>query len=371
MNVRSFPPLAVLAILLLAGCGGDKKSLFRPPAATRTYFMGFSSFPPRPSIQSIVATIDAFAPHSDAALIVTEPPWDSLLAGKAPDSLIRNNQVGLANYFRSKGLTRIVVSVDPTNGLDRSADSAPLVAAGRSLTEPAIQALFRAYVVAMDTLIHPQYLSVASETNLIRAAAPAPLYQAVKQVANDAYTDLRAHDATVKIFTTVQVEVAWGRSPGVSGPYVGIATDRTDFPFIQILGLSSYPYLAGFTLPDSVPLDYYSKLVEGNPLSEMVIEGGWSSDSTARWIPWSDPPILNVEIQRRYIARHAAILDQARAIGWFQITFTDLDLASLGFPASAAPFASLGLADVDLNPKPALSAWDIARSRALKAPGTP
>lgn len=347
----------ITLLVALAGCGDDKKSLIKPPAVTRTYFMGFSSFPPRPTIQSIIETIDAFAPHSDAALIVTEPPWDSLLAGRSPDSLIRNNQLGLASYFRSKGLTRIVVTVDPTNGLDRASDSAPLQAVGRSLTEPAIQALFRGYVVAMDTLIHPDYISVASETNLIRAAAPTTLYDAVRQVANDAYADIRAHDGTVKVFTTVQVETAWGRLGG-TGPYVGIDVDRTDFPFAQVIGLSSYPYLAGFTDPDSIPIDYYSRIATGTGLPEMVIEGGWSSDSTARWIPFTNPPILNVATQSRYITRHAAILDRAGAIGWFQITFADLDAAALGLPTSAAPFTSLGLVDVNLAAKPALGAWD-------------
>ena len=315
--------------------------------------MGFSSFPPKPTIPSILATIDLFASRADAALIVTEPPWDSLLAGRRADSLILNNQAGLASYFRGKGL-RIIVSVDPMNGLDRASDSAALVAAGRSLAEPAIQTLFRAYVTAMDTLVHPDYLSVASETNLIRVAAPSSLYSALVQVANDAAADVRAHDATVKLFTTVQVETAWGRFGG--GPYVGIATDRADFPFAQTLGLSSYPYLGGFADPDSVPLDYYSRLVEGDPLPEMVIEGGWSSDSTVTGA-W------NVQSQKRYITRHAAILDRAAAIAWFQITFTDLDLVALGLPPSAAPFASLGLVDIDLNPKPALTAWDAEFSR--------
>jgi len=357
--LRAAAPLTCACIIGLAaftGCGGDDP--VRPIPATRTYFMGFSSFPPELSIASIVQTIDAFAQHSDAALIVTEPPWDSLLAGKSPDSLIRNNQVGLAAYFRSKGLTRIVVSVDPTNGLDRASDSAPLQAAGRSLTEPAIQQLFRNYVVAMDTLVHPAYLSVASETNLIRAAAPAPLYAALKQVANDAYTDVRAHDATVKIFTTVQVETAWGRLGG-TGPYVGIGTDRADFPFAQVIGLSSYPYLAGFTDPDSLPNDYYSRIATGTGLPEMVIEGGWSSDSTIA-------PSWNVDTQKRYITREAALLDHAAAIGWFQITFTDLNMASLGLPPSAAPFASLGLVDVNFAPKPALSAWDAVHARPLR-----
>jgi hypothetical protein len=293
-------------------------------------------------------------------MIFTDPPWDSLLAGRPADSLILANQAGLAAYFRGKGL-RVIVCLDPTNGLDRASDSAPLVAAGRSMTEPAIQALFRAYAVVMDTLIHPDYLSVAQETNLIRAAAPTALYNAVVAVANGAAADVRAVDANVKLFTTVQVETAWGRFGGTG--YVGIAADRADFSFNQVLGLSSYPYLGGFTHPDSIPIDYYSRLVEGNPIPQMVIEGGWSSDSTARWIPYTDPPILNSAVQARYITRHAAILDRADAIGWFQITFADLDHVSLGLPASAAPFTSLGLVDVDLNPKPALSAWDAQHAR--------
>jgi len=190
---------------------------------------------------------------------------------------------------------------------------------------------------------------------LIRAAAPTALYDAVVQVANDAFHDVRAHDAQVKIFTTIQVETAWGRLGG-TGPYVGIATDRAQFGFAQVLGLSSYPYLAGFTDPDSLPNDYYSRLTTDASLPGMVIEGGWSSDSTVT-STW------NVQTQKRYITREAQLLDRAGGIGWFQITFADLDKVSLGLPPSAAPFTSLGMVDIDLNPKPALSAWDAEFAR--------
>ena len=104
-----------------------------------------------------------------------------------------------------------------------------LVANGRSITEPAIQQLYREYVVACDTILHPSVLGVALETNLIRLAAPAPLYAAIKQVANDAAADVRAVDATVKLSSSVQVETAWGVL-GPARPYEGVETDFIDFP---------------------------------------------------------------------------------------------------------------------------------------------
>jgi hypothetical protein len=57
------------------------------------------------------------------------------------------------------------------------------------------------------------------------------------------------------------------------------------------------------------------------------------------------------------------MLDTSRAAGWFQLTFTDLDVAA--WPAGIAPFASLGLVDVSLKPKAALEAWDAAFARPL------
>jgi len=345
-----------LGLFLLAGCSSsDKPPAPQPP---RTYRMGFSSFPPRPELALLVQTIDLWSQRADMGLVLTDPPWDSLLAGRSPDSLVRNNQLGIANYYRSKGL-RVVASIDATNGLDRSADAAALVAAGRSLTEPAIQQLFRNYAVALDTLVHPDYLALASETNLVRAAAPAALYGALVTAANAAAADVRAVDPSAKLFSTVQVEVAWGALGG-SGTFVGIAQDRADFPFDDILGLSSYPYLGGFSEPEAVPLDYYSRLVETAPLPEMVIEGGWTSQSLGGIVSSPDK-------QRRYLARQMRILDQTQAIGVFQITFTDIDLAAWPQPpGSVLPlFAYLGLVDIDFQPKPALAEWD----RAFHRPG--
>jgi hypothetical protein len=344
--------------LLAAGCGGHHSPA--APRATRTYFMGFSGTPPRADLAVLLQAIDLWSTRADAALMLNEPPWAELLRGVPADSLVRRDQLGLAAYYRGKG-HRLFVSIDPTDGLDRSRDADSLVAAGRSLAEPGVRALYRDYCVAVDTLLRPDWLGVASETNLVRLAAPAPLYAGVVAAAGEAAAAVRARDPDVRLFATVQVEVAWGRLPA-GGAYAGVAQDRADFPFAQGLGLSSYPYF-GWGDPDSLPLDYYTRLVAGAPLPLLVVEGGWSS---ATFPGVTSTPAT----QARYIRRHAALLDAARATAWFQITFTDLDLASYP-PATATallPFAFNGLVTSALGTKPALAEWDAAHRREKVAP---
>jgi hypothetical protein len=338
---------SVLTAALLVTAAGCSHHPSRPSAATRSYRMGSSGIPPRPELALEIATIQRWAPRSDAAIMSDELPWDSLLAGVRADSIVMRNQLALAGFYRAIGLD-LVVMIDPENGLNRGAESDALTRLGHSITEPAIQQLYRNYAVAMDTLIHPTYLGLALETNLIRAIASPSLYDAVRQMANDAAADVRAHDATVKLLVSVQVEVAWGRLVPM-GTFIGIDQDFTDFTFLQALGLSSYPYLAGFAKPQDLPDDYYSRLVIGHALPVLVTEGGWSSTTVSS-------TVTSPAMERQYIVRQGQLLSHVDAVGWFQLTFTDLDLAV--WPAAVAPFAYNGLVDTNLDPKLALSAWD-------------
>lgn len=353
---------AVLVVCLaVLGCSNDDDSPLVPssPSPPRTYRMGFSPFPPRPELPLLQTTMDLWSPRADAGLILVDPPWAALLAGSDPDSLIRSNQLGIASYMRSKGLRLIVVSLDPTNGLDRSAESPALVAAGRSLAEPEVRELYRRYATAMDTIVRPDYMGLASETNLVRAAAPSAVYAAVVEAADAAAASVRAVDPAAKLYTTIQVEVAWGKP---NGSFIGIDQDRADFPFADAIGLSSFPFLGGFSDPDSVPLDYVTRLQNGvaTPLPLLVIEGGWPS------VPAGAAATSTPAMQARYIERQARILDTASAVAWFQITFTDLDEAAYGLPpGSLTPFANLGLVGADFTAKPALAEWDAIFARPI------
>ena len=202
-------------------------------------------------------------------------------------------------------------------------------------------------------MLQPSYLGLAAETNLIRLAAPRPVYDAVVTMTNAAARDLSTAGLRTPLYVSAQVEVAWGRFQG-SGGFVGIETDLRDFPFAGALGLSSYPYLGGFTEPEQVPLDYYGR-VNSSRLPLLVVEGGWTSANVGGI--QSSP-----EKQARWIRRQFELAAQAEVRYLFQLLFTDLDLVAFGRVADPqlVPFATLGLVTTDLAAKPALSEWDTA-----------
>jgi hypothetical protein len=315
--------------------------------------MGFSAFPPRPVEADYLRALDRWIPRADAAILHESPPWPALLSGTSATSAVRALNLGLVEGYRSRGLD-VVFTIDVTNGTDRTSENPALVALGRSITEPAVQQVYRDYALAVASVLRPSSLGLAAETNLIRAAAPRPVYDAVVAMTNAAARDLAAAGFRSPLYVSVQVEVAWGRP---AGGFVGIDVDRRDFPFGTALGLSSYPYLGGFAEPEQVPLDYFARLgTPGQPM--LVVEGGWTSANVGGGA--SSP-----EKQSRWIRRQFELATQAGARHVFQLLFTDLDLAAYGqIPTpQLVPFATLGLVTTELASKPALAEWDAVFAR--------
>jgi hypothetical protein len=319
---------------------------------TRSYRMGFSPNPPRYTVQDVLQGIDLWSTRAEVVIIHEELPWAKLLAGTTPDTIIDQDKQALVDYMRGKGLT-LFFMLDLTNGLSRGEEARELLTANRSLTETSVQLLARQYALAVARRLAPEYLGLAAETNLIRLAAPSALYQAVVKVANDTDSALATAGAMARRFVSVQVETAWGRLGTTPGAYLGVEQDFTDFAFTQALGLSSYPYLASYAQPEDLPDDYYSRLRGARSLPVIVTEGGWASASVGTVM--SSP-----QEQARYIDRHADLLDSVDAAVYFQLQFADIDLAALPppVPANLPLFGSIGLADPQFNPKPALARWD-------------
>ena len=130
---------------------------------------------------------------------------------------------------------QIFVTFDATDGLGRDKDARELREAGRSIAEPAIQHLYRTYVTRWVQAIRPDYIGLGAETNLVRLAAPRSIYDGLK-ARKCRGCDVRAVMPDVPLYTTVQVDVAWGRLQGTSQYTIGVEEDFRDFPFAQVLG---------------------------------------------------------------------------------------------------------------------------------------
>ena len=333
-------------VALLAACSDSSG----PDESGRSYRMGFSAIPPRLEFDLLVRALDMWSTRADAAIMHVSVPWRGLIEGLSADSLLKLDGIGLAQYYASKQLA-LTVMIDVTDGLNRAAEAPELVALGRSITEPAVQQLYRQFARAVATRLNPDYLGLAAETNLIRVAAPAPIYQAVVAMTNAAAADLSAPGINARLYVSVQVETAWGRLQGTN-QFQGVEQDFRDFPFIEVLGLSSYPYLGGFTEPEQVPYNYFTRVRGRHDLDLLLVEGGWASQSAGGFT-------TSHEKQARYIRHLAEVADASGLVRWFQLSFTDLDPS--GFPDAPpilALFATLGLVDTELQPKPSLNVWD-------------
>ena len=338
-----------MAILTLSACGATGPGP-HGPTPTRGFLMGFSAFPPRPDQAIAVAALQLWSRRADVAIVHEELPWTRLLAGETPDAILAPEKDGLIDFYRGKGF-KLVFIADATDGLGREREAPQLRLAGRSIAEPAVQRLYRDWIMAFVRRYRPEYVGLAAETNLIRLLAAPPVYQAVVAVANASAADLTALASPPRLFVSVQVETAWGRL-GEARAYRGVEQDFVDFPFVHLLGLSSYPYF-GWDDPDQLPGDYYSRLLGGRSLPVMVVEGSWASESAAGF---QSTPATQV----RYLRRQANLLGAISTVAWISLAPTDIDAAAFSSDLEAAirPFSRLGVLTIDLAPKPSLAVWD-------------
>src|SRR5215510_6699213 len=89
--------VAVLAASVCTlGCSNSHHPTAPPGATPRTFRMGFSAIPPRPDPNIELPMLEMSSARADGAIMHSEPPWDSLLAGTRADSLVIRNLVPLA-----------------------------------------------------------------------------------------------------------------------------------------------------------------------------------------------------------------------------------------------------------------------------------
>lgn len=332
-----------------------------PREQTRTYAMGWWLLTPVPTVAALLEMMPKLAAVSEYAVIQREAPWTRILAGDHMDAIIDEEYQGLVDLLRGSGL-KLVILVDPLDGLDRKKEGPELVAAGRSIMEPQIRAMHEQWVRTLVARLHPEYIGLASEINTLGARGDRAKYDVLRDMANTLAPQLRQLSPASKVFVSFQVDDAWELPPFPPTGVDQFAMAR-DFD-IDVMGVSSYPGVS-FDDPADIPVDYYRRLAvaSGKPLIQ--VEGGWSSADTAVFGP--STPALEAAYFRRLFELLGGVNAELVAL----LTLADLDLAS---PLWTVPpdrldalrnFASMGIVDSHLQPKLAYGEWKSVHDRPL------
>jgi len=341
----------IIAALVGFGEAVSSASFAQTVPSVRRYRMGFSfDMPPLPTVGRYFERFNLWSARADGSITHNDIPWEALLQGESPEAIVRRQLLPPMTFMRARDLA-IVITLEPLNGLDRTAEAAPLRIAGRSITEPGIQRLYRDYALAVVRLIEPDYLGLAAEVNMFRAYGSTRVYEALVQMVQTTATDLRALRGGLPLYVSAQVDTAWGRDGNQRG-YEGVRRTVADFPAIDALGLSTYPMLAWET-PGSIPTDYFSRLLEEAGRPGLVSESGWPS------LPFRGKP-TSAGMQAEWIRTLARLADAAPVVFVGQLLFSDIDESLVPIPPdSILPFfVSQGLVDRHFEAKPALAEWD-------------
>ena len=325
------------------------------PVATRPYRMGWFFQPPEPTVQSVLKAMPVAAGYSDALLIQREAPWERLLAGDSMQTIAQEDYDGVITYARALGL-HVSILVDPLDGLDRTREGNEMRAAGRSLNEPEMRALHEQWVEFLAARYQPDYFGLASEINSLAARGDSTLFQNIQAMCNRLAPRIRMLSPNTRVFVSFQVDEAWRRIPQLPSKIDHFVLTRA-FD-IDVLGLSTYPSFF-FDDPSQIPLDYFSRLADASGKPVLIAEGGWSSDPTGQ-----GETAASRAGQKAFMERFFTLLDTVQPELVILLLFADLNLdawipvaPSNSDPERVRPFTHMGLANSNLEPKPALSVW--------------
>ncbi len=329
--------------------------------ASRTYGMGFFMQSSVPTVAAILDTVPKMARVSDYMMIQREVPWTKIAAGKPFETILEEDYTGIVKLLRGHGL-KIVLLVDPLDGLNRKSESIEALKNGRTLKDPATRAIHEAWVRALVASVKPDYIGLASEINTLGAHGDAALYQEIRAMCNRLAPEIRQLSPTTKVFVSFQVDDAWQVPPWPKSEVDQFAMSR-DFD-VDVVGLSSYPGFS-FVSPADIPIDYYRRFQEASGKPLLMAEGGWGS---------AGGPNNSPANQAAYYHRMLDLLDGVQAELAILLLYQDLNLAdpAWGLPPERAAilqhFTTMGIVDVSGAVKPVFAVWSERFQRPLRRP---
>lgn len=377
------PAFAILAALLLlgavlsVGCGGTSTTtdpiasptvadgpgptVVRPTEAgdPRTLKLGFSSLPAERTSDSYISAFATAEQYADVILIQRTPPWEDFMPGgtvtKATADSTRLEVALLQQYSH----LQLFYAIDPTDGVvqrSRAANLPPSIDPADGFLDKRVQESFIAYAAYVAKNYHPAYLALGVEVNMTFERSPEQ-FDAYLAMYNEAYDVVKGNSPETKVFPTFQLEDLEGTF-GVVHPPRWDLLDRFAGR-MDVLAISTYPFLGEVRSAADVRSDYYSQLPTHWDGEIIISETGYAS------APVEGRVNVGTESdQQAYLDR---LLQEANDLGFGMVVwFAALDPA-FATSGTTAVFKDIGLRKSDGSNKLAWTTWEEWARRPLKS----
>lgn len=310
--------------------------------------LGFSAMPAEETSDSYIRAFATAAQYGELVLIQRAPPWLEFFPNEQiSPGTIETTRLETALLDQYDDL-RLIYAIDPT---DPNVQRSRLVNVPEEVTDGLLdedmRQAFVGYVRYVARNYEPEYLAIGVEVNMLRDRDP-ELFAAFVSLYQEAYDNAKDASPQTKVFPTFQLEDLEGSLGNVHAPFwetLDAFAGRMD-----VLAVSTYPYLADISDVSDLRATYYTQLVERFDGEVMVVDSAYPS------APVEGYPIIGSEAdQDAFVQR---LLADAEASGMSAVVWRaalDLTYAREG---TLAAFRDIGLRRADGSNKAAWETWE-------------
>ncbi len=368
---RQHPARLILALFLVcvgftfvSSCSDDTSRLGpdvirpRPEGESRALRIGFSTLPPEQSREAYIGAFATAAQYGDLVLIQRTPPWEDFLPGAQPSEALKETTRLETRLLDQYGNLQRFFAIDPTDGVVQRRRIANLPASidpQVGFEDPDLREAFLAYMAYVVRNYDPDYLALGVEINMLAQRSPKQ-YEAFLSLYKEAYRRAKALSPDIRVFPTFQLEDLQGTLDQVHAPQWELLDAFRGV--MDVLAISTYPYVAGLRSARDLPRDYYAQL-KTHFAGEVII-----AETAHPSAPVEGESIVgSEEDQEAYLAN---LLAEAEANGITAVIWlAALDPAFAG-TGPASVFRDTGLRKSDGGNKLAWTAWEEWARRPLR-----
>lgn len=358
----------VAFFLSASACGGgssDSKvgpgpAIQRPSESgePRTVRIGFSTLPAERTSDAYLGTFATAAQYGDAILIQRTPPWEDFLPGGSVSNATNDTtRLETALLDQYSGLTRFY-AIDPTDGVvqrSRLANLPANISPDQGFLDPRLREAFIAYTTHVVKNYKPDYLAIGVEINMLYERNPRQ-FDAFVSLYQEAYDAAKHNNSRTKVFPTFQLEDLEGNFGDIHPPHWEVI-DRFRGK-MDVLAISTYPFLSGLRSAAEIRPDYYSQLKKHWDGEIVISETGHASAPVEGHVN-----VGTEEDQQAYLTR---LFQESESNGFSMVIwFAALD-PSFASGGASAVFKDIGLRRSDGANKLAWSTWEEWARRPLK-----